>query len=68
MIMKITEINAITGEIIERDPNKEELEQSQIDETNRIKSQKDIEKQAQQKQAILDRLGLTAEEAALLLK
>ena len=66
--MKIREHNAETGEIIERDATTEELAQAKADakaETDRIKA---FDAEATAKQAILDRLGITAEEAALLLK
>lgn len=66
--MKILEHNVETGEAVERDMTSEELAQAKIDakdEADRIKAKAD---EATAKQAILDRLGITAEEAALLLK
>lgn len=66
--MKILEHNVETGEAVERDMTPEELAQAKIDakeQADRLKSKVD---EATAKQAILDRLGLTAEEAALLLK
>jgi hypothetical protein len=66
--MKILEHNVETGEAIERDATPEELAQAKMDakgEADRIKAK---EAEATAKQAILDRLGITAEEAALLLK
>ncbi len=60
-------VNATTGEEIEREMNAEELAQFEID-----KAAAQAEKEAESataaaRQAILDRLGLTQEEAALLL-
>jgi hypothetical protein len=60
-------VNVETGEEIEREMNAEELAQFETD-----KAAAQAEKAAQAataaaRQAILDRLGLTAEEAALLL-
>ena len=65
--MKIKEINLETGEEIVRDATAEEIAQREkdISETRRIETLK-AEKEAQ-RAAILDRLGLTEEEAKLLL-
>jgi len=66
--MKIQEHNVETGEIIERDATADELAQAKADvkaESDRVKA---LEAETTAKQAILDRLGLTAEDAALLLK
>lgn len=64
-------VNCETGEIIERELNAEELAQQEIDEANFLaaKAIADVEIAAKQaeRQAILDRLGLTADEAKLLL-
>lgn len=65
--MKIKEHNTETGEIIERDLTKAELAQYKIDEAAREQKLADIETAAIAKAAILERLGITAEEAALLL-
>ena len=64
-------VNCETGEIVERELNAEELAQQEIDEAN-IAAAKAIadakaEAEAQAKAALLERLGITAEEAALLL-
>lgn len=59
--------NAQTGEVIERKMNAEELAQWEAD---KAAAQAEAETKALQEQArqvILDRLGLTADEAALLL-
>ena len=64
--MKITEINAMTGETIEREPNDAELAQIEIDAENQaIKDAEDAEK-ATAKAALLERLGITADEAIIL--
>ena len=59
--------NLETNEIIDREMNSEELAQYEIDKTNALAIQAEAEAKATQRQAILDRLGLTSEEAALLL-
>jgi hypothetical protein len=65
--MKITDFNAATGETIEREPNEAELAQLEVDAENQaIKDAADAEK-AEARAALLDRLGITEEEAALLL-
>jgi helix-turn-helix protein len=56
-----------TNEIIDREMNDEEFSQWEIDKANNEASQTEAEAKAAQRQAILDRLGLTSEEAALLL-
>jgi len=64
---KIIEHNATTGEIVERDATVEELAQIKAD---AAKAQAQLEAEAQKaiaKQALLDKLGITAEEAQLLL-
>jgi hypothetical protein len=65
--MKITEHNVETGEIIERDMTKEELAQYKIDEAAKKQRIVDIEAAAVAKAALLERLGITEEEAKLLL-
>ena len=59
-------INCETGEIVERELNKAEKDQQKIDEAEiaRLKAEADSKETA--KAAILDRLGLTADEAKLL--
>ena len=66
--MKILEHNVETGEVIERDATAEEIEASKADIASAKVERKNAEEKAIAKQAILDRLGLTADEAALLLK
>lgn len=69
--MKIIEIDGLTQERIEREATTEEIAQRKLDEENYAK---ELEKQAQAKaeadakrEALLDKLGITAEEARLLL-
>jgi molybdenum cofactor biosynthesis enzyme len=60
-------VDVTTGEEIVRDATAEEIAQMQLDAANAV-SRKEAEAQAiAQRQAILDRLGLTADEAKLLL-
>jgi hypothetical protein len=59
--------NSETGEVIEREMNADELAQYQIDVQRDAARVSELEKNASAKQAILDRLGLTADEAKLLL-
>ena len=69
--MKTTELFGTTGEVIERDFTKAELEQrkkdQQEDAAAAAAKQAAAETKAAARQAILDRLGLTADEARLLL-
>ena len=60
-------VDVTTGEEIVRDATVEEIAQMQLDAANAL-ARKEAEAQAiVQRQAILDRLGLTADEAKLLL-
>jgi hypothetical protein len=65
--MKILEHNATTGEVIERDMTEEELAQQEIDEAERAERIAKMQADATAKAALLERLGITADEAALLL-
>ena len=69
--MKITEkeFNAITGEetIIERDANAEELELFSANNAKIAADNSEAQNRVLARAAILDRLGLTADEAAILL-
>jgi hypothetical protein len=64
-------INVETGEVIDRPLNNEEIAQQEIDEANVAAAnairEAEAETKATARAAILERLGLTAEEAALLL-
>jgi len=64
--MKII-VNCETGEVTERELTDEELAQQAKDEAAEAKSRAEAEAKAAARQAILDRLGLTEEEARLLL-
>jgi hypothetical protein len=63
----ITEHNVTTGEIIQRELTADELKQVQKDQADKAAKDAQIEAKAIARQAVLDRLGLTADEAALLL-
>ena len=66
------EVNCTTGEVLEIELTEEEIAEMAAEAQKFEASLKELEKQkeadAVAKQAILDRLGLTADEAALLLK
>lgn len=59
--------NTETNEIIEREANLEELEQLEKDRLDAEKEAAEIAKRAEAKAALLERLGITEEEAKLLL-
>jgi hypothetical protein len=60
-------VNVETGEEIVRDATAEEIAQMKIDTDNAVSEKAEAEAKSANKQAILDRLGLTADEAKLLL-
>ncbi len=60
-------VNVETGEEIVRDATVEEIAQMEVDAINATKLKTEMEAKAAQRQAILDRLGLTADEAKLIL-
>jgi AmiR/NasT family two-component response regulator len=64
---KILEHNVETGEVIERDPTTKELAQMKKDTAEEAARLAEREAKETAKAALLDRLGITAEEAALLL-
>jgi hypothetical protein len=68
-MMKITEIDYTTTPetITERDMTADELAQWKADKAIREKEIKDLAARATAKAALLERLGITEEEAALLL-
>jgi hypothetical protein len=66
--MKILEHNVETGEVIERDLTADELAQYKKDEATEKAKKANIESAATQKAALLERLGLTPDEAALLVQ
>jgi hypothetical protein len=59
--------NVETNEIIDREMNDEEFTQLEADKAVAATKQAEAEAKATARAAILDRLGLTAEEAALIL-
>jgi hypothetical protein len=64
---KITEVNCETGEVIERELNADEMAQREKDLVNFKKAEEAQKAAADSKAALLAKLGITAEEAALLL-
>jgi hypothetical protein len=60
-------VNAQTGEEIIRDANPQELEQMKIDAANSKAEKAEAQAMATAKAALLSKLGITAEEAKLLL-
>lgn len=60
-------VNCLTGETKERELNKTEKDQQKIDEALHAENQIIADEIKAQRQAILDKLGLTADEAKLLL-
>lgn len=64
---QIKEVNCTTGEEIVRDANTAELAQIKLDADNAKKAQAEVQAREAARQAILDRLGLTADEAKLIL-
>lgn len=64
-IIKI--VNSQTGEEVEREMNAEELAQYEIDQQRKAQRKAEETAKAEAKAALLERLGITAEEAQLLL-
>ena len=60
-------VDCTTGEITQRELNKAEKDQQKIDAAQSQKLQAEAEAKEAAKAAILDRIGLTADEAKLLL-
>jgi hypothetical protein len=60
-------VNCEIGEEIVRDANAEEIAQIKLDTDNAATAKAEAEAREASRQAILDRLGLTADEAKLLL-
>jgi hypothetical protein len=65
--MKTFEHNVQTDEIIERDLTAAEIKQIEIDSKTDLEFRKNIEEKEIKKSALLNRLGLTPEEALILL-
>jgi len=59
--------NTQTNEVIDREMNDDEFAQYEADKAERAAKKAEADAKAAEKQAILDRLGLTADEAKLLL-
>jgi len=60
-------VDATTGEEIIRDANDAEIAQMELDAANAAAKQAEAEAKAAQRQALLNRLGITEEEARILL-
>ena len=65
--LQIKEVNCTTGEEIVRDATAEEIAQIELDAVNDVARKAEAEAKEAARQAILDRLGLTADEAKLIL-
>ena len=65
--MKITDHNVETGEVKERDATNDEIEQFVKDQADFKAKLQEAETKAQAKAALLAKLGITADEAKLLL-
>ena len=59
--------NVETDEVIDREMNDQEFAAYQADQAAQAAAQAEAEAKAAERQAILDRLGLTADEAKLIL-
>lgn len=60
-------VNCETGEEIVRDATTEEIAQMELDAANAATAKAEADAKADEKQALLDRLGITSEEAKILL-
>ena len=67
MTYKVTDINGITGEQVVRDMTDAELEQQELDIAAAKTQAKAAADKAKAKTALLEKLGISADEAALLL-
>ena len=65
--MKILQHNIETGEVIERDATSDELAQAKADKAEFEARIAEEEQKASAKAALLEKLGITADEAKLLL-
>ena len=65
--VQITEFNCATGEEIVRDLTNEEISQMESDAANAVTRKAEAEAKATAKAALLTQLGITAEQAKLLL-
>ena len=60
-------VNLETGEEIVRDATADEIAQIELDAANAVARKAEAEAKAAEKRALLERLGITADEAKLLL-
>ena len=67
-MMKTIEHNATTGEVIERELTEQEIAQMEMDAAESKMQKSEFIAKAEAKSALLERLGITADEAALLLR
>jgi hypothetical protein len=67
MTYKITESDALTGITIERDATPDEIANLKFRQQKLATRQAEVEAKAQAKAELLERLGITADEAKLLL-
>lgn len=67
MTIQIKEVNCTTGEEIVRDATAEEIAQMELDAANAAARKAEIEAKEAARQALLSRLGITEEEARILL-
>ncbi len=65
--LQVKIVNCETGEEIVRDATAEEISQIEIDAVNYAAAKAEAEAKAEAKAALLDKLGITADEAKLLL-
>ena len=65
--MKILQHNVETNEVIERDATPDEVAEMQLSAARREAQLAEAQAKATAKEALLDRLGITADEAKLLL-
>jgi len=64
---QVKEFNCETGEEIVRDATAEEIAQIELDAANALARKAEAEAKEAQRQALLSRLGITEEEARILL-
>lgn len=67
MTIQIKEVNCTTGEEIVRDANAEEIAQMEINSANYAAREAEVETKATAKAVLLAQLGITEEQAKLLL-
>lgn len=60
-------VNCETGEVTERELNKAEKDQQKIDEAAQFAKQAELDAKEAARQAVLDKLGLTADDLKTLL-